>query len=122
MATHRSEFAVPVAEFAAALLARPEVGPRSQVTAEQVAQLLPGTAVVVYVIEDQGNPSWIPKATAGGITVAGGMEFNTGTLGTVAETREFAQFEASRSGAGRLRAPRYPAHRHLSRLYAPAGR
>jgi len=95
MATHRSEFAVPVAEFAAALLARPEVGARSQVTAEQVAQLLPGTAVVVYVIEDQGNPSWIPKATAGGITVAGGMEFNTGTLGTVAETREFAQFEAS---------------------------
>ncbi|MGA2643686.1 MAG: efflux RND transporter periplasmic adaptor subunit [Candidatus Sulfotelmatobacter sp.] len=95
MATQRSEFAVPVAEFAAALLARSEVRPRCQVIAEQVAQLLPGTAVVVYVIEDQGNPSWTAKAIAGEISVAAGMEFNTGTLGTVAETREFAQFNAS---------------------------
>lgn len=95
MATRRSEFIVPVAEFAAALLARPEVGPRCQVIAEQVAQLLPGDAVVVYVIEDQQNPSWAPKATSGEITVAGGMEFDTGTLGTVADSKEFAEFGAS---------------------------
>ncbi|MGA7171197.1 MAG: GAF domain-containing protein, partial [Candidatus Sulfotelmatobacter sp.] len=95
MATRRSEFAVPVAEFAAALLARPEVGPRCQVMAEQVAQLLPGAAVVVYVIEDQEDPSWAPKATSGEITVAGGMEFESGTLGTVAESREFTEFDAS---------------------------
>jgi RND family efflux transporter MFP subunit len=96
MATQRSEFAVPVAEFAAALLARPEVGPRAQVTAEQVAQLLPGTAVVVYTIENQDQPSWTPKATAGEISVAEELEFNSGTLGVVAETKEFAQFETSR--------------------------
>jgi hypothetical protein len=49
MATRRSAFAVPVAEFAAALLVQLEVCPRAQATAEQVAQLLPGTAVVVYI-------------------------------------------------------------------------
>jgi RND family efflux transporter MFP subunit len=95
MAIRRPVFAVPIADFAAALLARPEVGPRAQVTAEQVAQLLPGTAVVVYTIEDQEQPSWTPKATAGEISVAGGMEFNSGTLGMVAESRDFAQFDTS---------------------------
>ena len=62
MATQRSEFTISVAEFAAALLERSEVGPRAQVTAEQIAQLLPGTAVVVYIIEDIDNPSWTRKA------------------------------------------------------------
>ena len=95
MATQRSEFAVPVAGLAAALLARAEVGPRCQVIAKLVAQLLPGAAVVVYIIEDQGNPSWTAKAIAGEVSVAAGMEFDTGTLGTLAETREFAQFKAS---------------------------
>ena len=95
MATRRSVFAVPIAEFAAALLAGPEVRPRAQVTAMQVAQLLPGIAVVVYTIEDQDQPSWTPKATAGEVEVAEGLEFNFGTLGMVAERREFAQFDAS---------------------------
>ena len=95
MAIRRPVFAVPIADFAAALLARPEVGPRAQVTAEQVAQLLFGTAVVVYVIEDQEQPSWTPKATAGEISVAGGMEFNSGTLGMVAEGKDFVQFDTS---------------------------
>jgi RND family efflux transporter MFP subunit len=87
MATQRSVFAVPVAEFAAALLARPEVGPRAQATAEQVAQLLPGVAVIVYVIEDGDKPAWTRKAIAGDISVTKTMEFNAGTLGTVAENR-----------------------------------
>ena len=93
MATRRSAFAVPVAEFATALLARQEVGPRARVIADQVAQLLPDTAVVVYVIEDRDNLSWTPKATAGEITVAEGMEFDAGALGTVAENKAFALFE-----------------------------
>ncbi len=95
MAIRRPVFEVPIADFAAALLARPEVGPRARATAEQVAQLLPGTAVVVYVIEDQEQPSWTPKATAGEISVAGGMDFNSGTLGLVAEGRDFVQFDTS---------------------------
>ena len=95
MATRRSEFAIPVAEFAAALLARPEVSRRSQIIAEQVARLLPGSPVVVYVIEDQENPTWQPKAMAGDITSARGVESDCGTLGTVFETHHFVQFDAS---------------------------
>ena len=93
MATQRSAFTVPVAEFAAALLARPEVGPRAQVTAEQVAQLLPGIAVVVYIIEDLDNPAWTCKAIAGEVEVGGTMEFSTGTLGAVAENKTLMVFE-----------------------------
>src|SRR5579872_419822 len=95
MATRRPEFAIPVAEFAAALLARPEVARRSQIIAEQVARLLPGGPVVVYVIEDQENPTWQPKAMAGDITSARGVESDCGTLGTVFETHQFVQFDAS---------------------------
>ncbi len=94
MATRKSAFEVPVAEFAAALLARAEVGPRAQVTAEQIAQLLPGAAVVVYVIEDLDNPFWTAKAIAGEVTVGGAMEFGAGTLGAVTERKEVLVFEA----------------------------
>ncbi len=93
MATQRSEFTVPVAEFAAALLARPEVSLRAQVTAEQVVQLLPDTAVVVYIIEDPDNPAWTRKAIAGEIEVGATMEFSGGTLGALAENRTFMVFE-----------------------------
>ncbi len=95
MATRRPRFAVPVAPFAAALLTQQEVGPRAQVIADQIAQLLPGIAVVVYVIEDQQNPAWTPKATAGEITVGDVTEFDSGTLGTVAANKTFMQFEGS---------------------------
>jgi RND family efflux transporter MFP subunit len=95
MATQRSEFTIPVTEFAAALLARPEVSPRAQVTAEQIAQLLPGTAVVVYVIEDMDNPSWTPKAIAGEVEVGGTLEFGAGTLGALAENKTLMVFEGA---------------------------
>ena len=45
MSSQRSAFAVPVAEFAAVLLARQEVIPRAQTIADKVADLLPETAV-----------------------------------------------------------------------------
>jgi RND family efflux transporter MFP subunit len=93
MATRKSAFEVPAAEFAASLLARAEVSPRAQVTAEQIAQLLPGAGVVVYVVEDLDNPAWTPKAIAGEITVGGRMEFGAGTLGTVAERKTLVVFE-----------------------------
>jgi RND family efflux transporter MFP subunit len=95
MATQRSEFTLPVAEFATALLARAEVRPRAQVTAEQVAQLLPGIAVVVYIIEDLENPTWSRKAMAGEVKVGVTLEFNTGTLGSVAENKALMVFEGS---------------------------
>jgi len=95
MATRRPAFAVPVADFAAALLARQEVIPRARVIADQVAQLLPDLAVVVYAIEDQGNPTWTAKATAGEITVAEAMDFDAGTLGMAAETKSLVVLEGS---------------------------
>src|SRR5579863_4053794 len=95
MATRGSAFAVPIAEFAAALLARPELLPRAQVVADQVAQLLPGTAVVVYVIEDLENPAWKPKAIAGEVTVGHTMEFGAGTLGTMAENKTLMVFQVA---------------------------
>jgi len=82
-----------VAPFASALLTQQEVGPRAQVIADQIAQLLPGTAVVVYVVEDQQNPAWTPKAIAGEITVGDVTEFDSGTLGAVAANKTFLQFE-----------------------------
>ncbi|MGC1449860.1 MAG: GAF domain-containing protein [Candidatus Sulfotelmatobacter sp.] len=87
MPIRRSELAIPMADFAAALLARQEVEPRAEVIAEQVTELFPGTAVVVYVIEDPGNPAWIPKASAGEIAFTGVTEFHHGPLGRVAESR-----------------------------------
>ncbi len=95
MATRRPPLAVPVAEFATALLARQEVGPRAQLTADLIAQLLPDTAVAVYIIEDQEAPSWAPKATAGEINAVQGMEFEAGTLGSLAQNKEFAVFEGA---------------------------
>jgi RND family efflux transporter MFP subunit len=95
MATQGSEFAVPVADFAAALLARPEVGPRAQATAEQIAQLLPGAAVVVYIIEDLDNPAWTRTAIAGDVEVSGTIDFAAGTLGAVAENKTLVVFEGS---------------------------
>jgi len=95
MTTRRPGVAVPVAPFASALLTQQEVGPRAQVIADQIAQLLPGIAVVVYVIEDQQNPAWTPKAIAGEITVGNVTEFDSGTLGTVAANKTFMQFEGS---------------------------
>ena len=62
MGTRGPLFANPVAEFAAALLARPEAGPRAQVVAAQIVNLLPGSAVVLYVIEDANRPAWTCKA------------------------------------------------------------
>lgn len=94
MATRRPGFAVPVAEFAASLLAHQDVGPRARVIADQVAQLLPESAVAVYVIEDRAHPAWTPKATAGEITVADVTEFHTGTLGSLAENKSVVLFES----------------------------
>ena len=73
MATRRPALAVPVAEFSATLLALREVGPRARIVADQITKLLPDTAVVVYAIEDQDNPTWTAKATTGEITVAGNV-------------------------------------------------
>jgi RND family efflux transporter MFP subunit len=95
MATRRPALAVPVAEFSATLLALREVGPRARIVADQITKLLPDTAVVVYAIEDQDNPTWTAKATTGEITVAGKLPFQGGTLGIVAENKSVVLFESN---------------------------
>ena len=70
MATQRPGFAVPLAEFAAGLLSEREVTPRARLTAHQVVEMLPGAAVVVYVVEDQAAPAWTAKAAEGEIQVS----------------------------------------------------
>lgn len=95
MATGRPAPAVPVAQIAAALLARPEVSARARVIAEYVCELVPETACVVYVVQDQNDPCWTAKATAGDVTVSETVDFGAGTLGAVAETRELQIFEGA---------------------------
>jgi RND family efflux transporter MFP subunit len=94
MATRRPAFAVPVAEFAATLLSQQEVGPRARAIAEQCAPLLPGTAIVIYIIEDQENPRFTPKATLGEITVADLTDFEPNTLRAVMENKSLVLFES----------------------------
>lgn len=93
MPSSKSLFAFPVAEFAAALLAKREVIPCAQTIADRAAELLAGTAVVVYVVSDPENPSWTPKATAGEITAAETLDFNAGTLGVMAENASLQVFQ-----------------------------
>ncbi len=69
------------------------MAPRAQVTAEQVAQLSPNTAVVVRVIEDLDNPAWTRKAIVGELEVGRALAFEAGTLRAVAENKALTVFE-----------------------------
>lgn len=96
MVTGWPAVAVPVNEIASQLLAVSEVASRAQVIADRVCQILPGSAAVVYVIEDHDDPSWKAKATAGDIQAAEVVELNAGTLGRLASRRESQVFDTSR--------------------------
>lgn len=96
MATQRPEFAVPLAEFAAGLLSEREVTPRARLTAHRVAEMLPGTGVVVYVVEDQESPAWNARATEGEVEVAQSVvDWDEGTLGTIAANKLARIFPAA---------------------------
>ena len=89
-------FAVPLADFAAALLSERELVPRARIVARQVSELLPESAVAVYVVEDQQSPAWRLKAYAGDISFdRAELPLESGTLGTVAELRTILQFDAA---------------------------
>jgi RND family efflux transporter MFP subunit len=95
MAAEETASPFPVAQIAAELLAQSEVAQRARVVANWLIELLPGMAAVVYVILDQENPTWTAMTTAGEITVGEVVDFSTGTLGTVAESRSIQAFEAA---------------------------
>jgi len=95
MATQSPGFSVPLAEFAASLLAEREINPRGRLIAQFFASLVPDCAVIVYAIHDQDAPAWAPAAIQGEAALHDQVvEFTAGTLGQVAERREPLLYEA----------------------------
>lgn len=89
-------FSVPLTDFAAALLSERELTPRSRIIAQQVSELIPESAIAVYVIEDQEKPAWRLKAYIGDVSLdSAEIPFESGTLGTVAEQHRALKFEAA---------------------------
>jgi RND family efflux transporter MFP subunit len=95
MATQRPAFAVPLTEFAAALLAEREVVPRARITAQQVASVFPGMGVVVYALEEgTESKQWKPKSHLE-IDLDPAVAYESGTLGAMAEQNEPLVFAGS---------------------------
>src|SRR6266404_2843127 len=68
MATQSPALSPFLPEFTGELLAEREIHPRARIVARQVADLLPGCAVAVYLLE--GAPeTWSNKAALGEIVV-----------------------------------------------------
>ncbi|HZD31902.1 MAG TPA: GAF domain-containing protein, partial [Candidatus Angelobacter sp.] len=87
---------LPLVDFIAALLAERELTPRARIIAQQVSEVLPESAVAVYVVEDQQTPAWRLRAYLGDISLdQTEIPLASGTLGAVAEQREAVQFEAA---------------------------
>jgi RND family efflux transporter MFP subunit len=96
MATQRPAFAVPLTEFAAALLAEREVLPRARITAQQVADLFPTAGVVVYTLEEGADGKrWSPKSTFEISLQDPFVAYEEGTLGAMAEQNAAVIFAGS---------------------------
>ena len=96
MAEASAGFEISLPQFAAALLAERETVPRARLTAKYISQLIPETAVVVYVIDDQESPEWKAQAILGDITLGNThVEYGSGTLGLLAEKQEPLLFAAA---------------------------
>ena len=71
MATQQPVVAIDVAALSAQLLENRELVPRARILARAVAAFLPGTAVNVYLKTNrEGEPAWVPQASAGEVSVA----------------------------------------------------
>ena len=95
MATHRPAFSAPLTEYAASLLAERELAPRAKIAARQVRELLPGSSVHIYVIEDQEEPTWRLKAVEGEVTPEIEAAYDHGVLGLLASSRNSLVFDPS---------------------------
>ena len=93
MATQRPAFSAPLTEYAASLLAERELAPRAKVAARQVKELLPGTSVQIYVIEDQDAPVWRLKAVEGEVTPEYEVDYDHGVLGLLAHSGNTLVFD-----------------------------
>ena len=77
---------IDLAEFSARLLADLELNPRARTCARTIAQLLPESAVNVYIVGTQYDAKvWQMKASTGDVSVhAAAVPIATGTLGELA--------------------------------------
>ncbi len=97
MASQVPGFATSFTELAMALLSASEVVPRARLIAQQVAELAPGSGVVVYVLDRSGDPVWVPKATAGEVAFEDpAIPLDSGTLGALSEKQEPVLFSGAR--------------------------
>jgi RND family efflux transporter MFP subunit len=63
--------AIDAVEFAALLLATPESGARASLMAAAIAEILPDTACVLYLLDAESSPpAWRPVAAAGDLALA----------------------------------------------------
>src|SRR5215471_19359847 len=86
MATQRPVVAIDIAAISAQLLENREVTPRARILARALTDLLPGTAINVYLLgESDGEAVWIPQTSAGEVTVADAVvAADQGVLGSLA--------------------------------------
>jgi GAF domain-containing protein len=73
--------------FLSALLQEREVQPRAFLLAQQISEMLPGAAAVVYLLEEREETvQWSPKAVAGDIHLDDAViPIDSGTLGLLAK-------------------------------------
>ena len=70
MATQGSVVAVDIAAFSVQLLDNREVVPRARIIAQAIADLLPGSAINIYLLATLDDSQvWAAKATAGAVSV-----------------------------------------------------
>jgi len=93
VATQRPAFSASLTEYAASLLAERELAPRAAITAQQILEILPGTSVQVYAIEDQGSPVWSLKAVKGEVSPEREVAYDHGILGIMAGSQNSLVFD-----------------------------
>lgn len=96
MASQVPGFAASFGDLAIALFTSSEVTPRAQLVAQQAVELFPDSAAVVYVLENDPEPHWVPKATAGDVAWHDAqIDFNAATLGAAAEEKHALIFSGA---------------------------
>src|SRR5580658_2465883 len=100
MPIQSSRLVLDLAAFSVRLLEQQEISPRSRITAQTIAEALPGTAVNVYVTRsDAEGDAWTAVASAGEAAVAALPEatipLQSGSLGILAKELKPLLFEGS---------------------------
>ena len=96
MASQVPGFAASFGDLAIALFTSSEVTPRAQLVAQQAVELFPDSAAVVYVLETDPEPVWVPKATAGDVAWHDAqIDFDAATLGAAAEEKQALLFSGA---------------------------